>query len=65
MKKIFECASCGKTPLEKDEISATKKFLGAGAMYCLACLAEITGFEINELEERIKQLKDDGCKFFK
>lgn len=66
MKKVYECAACGKKPLEKDEVSATKKFLGGGggAFYCLPCLAEITGFEVGELEERIRQLKDEGCQFF-
>ncbi len=58
------CASCGKTPLDKDEIAATRKFLGQGKPYCLKCLAEITGFEIDELQDRIEQLKEEGCQFF-
>lgn len=65
MKKQYECANCGKAPLEKDAVGATRKFLGKGSVYCLDCLAEITGFEIDELQERIRQLKDEGCQYFK
>lgn len=65
MEKTVKCAACDKTPLTKDEIAATKKFLGKGAVYCLLCLAEITGFTAEELEERIRELKEEGCQFFK
>lgn len=64
MDKQISCSACGKTPLEKDEIAATKKFLGKGQLFCLDCLAEITGFARDELEEKIKQLKEEGCQFF-
>lgn len=64
MKKNFACAGCGKKPLEKDEVSASRKFLGDGQAYCLDCLGEITGFEVEELKERIKQLKEEGCQYF-
>lgn len=59
-----ECAACGAKPLSKDEISATQKFLGPGPFYCLNCLAEATGFSPDELEERIRRLKEEGCQYF-
>ena len=62
--RVERCAACHKSPLEKDEVSATKKFLGKGQLYCLACLAEITGFEVDELKERIRELKEEGCSYF-
>lgn len=63
-EKQIACAACGKKTLDKDEIAATKKFLGKGQVYCLNCLAEITGFDVDELKARIQQLKDEGCRFF-
>ncbi len=63
-KEIYACAACGKSPLTKDEIGATLKFLGKGKLYCLPCLAEFIGFELEEVKERIQQLKEEGCQFF-
>lgn len=62
--KIHACSICGKSPLTQDEISATLKFLGKGTLYCLPCLAEFIGFELEELEERIQHLKEEGCQYF-
>lgn len=63
-KKVESCAACGKSPLTRDETGATLKFLGKGPLYCLPCLAEYIGFDLEELEERIRQLKEEGCQYF-
>lgn len=64
MKKEHKCVQCNKIPLNKDEIGASKKFLGGKKYYCLNCLAEITGFTLEELEARIQELKENGCQYF-
>lgn len=40
-KKQYECTSCRKMPLAKDEIGASKKLLGVDTpeLYCINCLA--------------------------
>lgn len=66
MVKQHKCTSCGKHPLVKDEVAASKRLLGAdiSSYFCIQCLAENTGFEMDELLARIEELKEQGCKFF-
>lgn len=64
MKKQKECACCGKKPLKKDEVAASKKFLGENQFFCIVCLAELTGFAADELEDKIRELKNSGCQYF-
>ncbi len=65
--KIFECSSCGKTPLTKDEIGASKKLLGTSAdqLYCIDCLAAYLDVTPEDIKDKIQMFKEDGCELFK
>ena len=65
--KIFECTSCRKTPLSKDEIGASKKLLGINTkeMYCIDCLASYLEVSAEDINEKIQMFKEDGCELFK
>ena len=60
-----KCALCGR-PLEKDEISLTKKLVNRGAesFLCLSCLAEKFGVSEELLREKIVQFRQMGCTLF-
>ncbi len=66
-KKQYECTSCHKTPLTKDEIGASKKLLGSNTpeIYCLDCLATYLDVTPADIQEKIQMFKEDGCKLFK
>lgn len=65
-KKIFECASCGKKPLSKNEVGINKKLLGAESkgFYCLDCLADFLEVTPQDLLDKIEDFKSEGCKLF-
>ena len=65
-KKIFECISCGKRPLTKNEVGINKKLLGmkSEAFYCLECLANFLEVEPQDIIDKIEEFKNDGCKLF-
>lgn len=61
-----KCASCGK-PLEtKNEIGINRKLLGDQTMvyYCMDCLAEYLEVTVQDIEDKIEEFKDQGCKLF-
>ncbi len=65
MKKQ-KCGSCGK-PLEtKNEIGINRKLLGDQTMvyYCMDCLAEYLEVTVQDIEDKIEEFKDQGCKLF-
>lgn len=66
MPTLNKCANCGKYPLNKDEIAASKRFLGEkmNVFLCLDCLAADIGYDREELDAMISQLKEDGCQYF-
>lgn len=66
-KKQYECTSCRKIPLSKDEIGASKKLLGIDTieMYCIDCLAEYLEVTPEDIEDKIRMFKEDGCELFK
>lgn len=66
MKKIQYCHLCSAA-LEKDEIGATKKFLGRNVekLMCYSCLAEYLDCTVDELKCQIERFKEDGCGLFK
>ena len=65
-KAIYSCVSCGKQPLVKDEIGVNKKLLGkeTAVFYCMSCLAEYLGVTVQDIEDKIEEFKEQGCKLF-
>ena len=66
-KKQYECTSCRKTPLTKDEIGASKKLLGidTAELYCIDCLAAYLEVTPEDIQDKIQMFKEDGCELFK
>lgn len=64
---MSSCYVCGKEPLTKDEIGLTKKIINknANSFYCLSCLAESLEVTEEELLDKIKEFKSEGCLLFK
>lgn len=63
--KQYRCISCGKYPLEKNEIGITKKLLNAEKnFYCLDCLAEYLEVDVQDILDKIEEFKEEGCKLF-
>lgn len=65
MKKV-SCVSCGKETLEKNEIGINKKLLGeqVESFYCMDCLADYLGVTIQDIQDKIEEFKDQGCRLF-
>jgi DNA-directed RNA polymerase subunit RPC12/RpoP len=65
MKK-HTCISCGKDPLSKNETGITLKLLGENTTvyYCIDCLADYLEVTVQELEDKIEEFKEQGCKLF-
>lgn len=68
MKKAvqYSCVSCGKKPLEKNEIGISKKLLGENVKphFCLSCLSEYLEVSEDDIRAKIEEFKADGCKLF-
>lgn len=68
MKKkiVYECVTCGKKPLQKNEVGITLKLLGENTRvyYCRECLAEYLGVTIQDIEDKIEDFREQGCKLF-
>lgn len=64
--KRYECTSCRKTPLAKDEIGASKKLLGLETeeLYCIDCLAAYLEVTPEDILDKIQMFKEDGCQLF-
>lgn len=64
--KKQKCFACGEDILEKDVIALNRKLYGEKIekVFCLPCLAESLGVEIDELLEKIEDFKAEGCKLF-
>lgn len=62
----YQCISCGKEPLTKDEAGICKKLLGADtrAFYCLPCFACYLAVEEQDILDKIQEFRDEGCKLF-
>lgn len=67
-KKLIHasCVSCGKLELDKNEIGINKKLLGEQVenFYCLSCLADYLEVTVDELNAKIEEFKEEGCKLF-
>lgn len=66
MKKSVDCIACGITGLDKDTIGINKKLLGENIsnFYCMGCLAEYLGCEVQDILDKIEEFKEEGCKLF-
>ena len=66
-RKEYECTSCRKMPLTKDEIGASLKLLGTDTteLYCIECLAAYLEVTSEDIQEKIQMFKEDGCELFK
>lgn len=64
MKKCI-CCECNK-PLKKDEVALSKKLIDIDTenFYCLRCMAEYFGCEVEDLEIKIQEFKEEGCTLF-
>ena len=65
MNKV-KCVACGRTDLDKDTIGINKKLLGedVSTYYCLDCLADYLGCEVQDILDKIEEFKEEGCKLF-
>jgi len=67
MGRVYNCISCGKESISKDEIGINKKLLGESIdnYYCIDCLADYLGCSVDELLDKIEEFKEEGCTLFK
>lgn len=66
MKKKIDCIACGKSNLDKDTIGINQKLLGEDItnFYCMECLADYLGCEVQDILDKIEEFKEEGCKLF-
>lgn len=62
----YNCIACGKEVNDKDTIGINKKLLGQKVknLYCMPCLANYLGTTVEDLNDKIEEFKEDGCKLF-
>ncbi|MGB4627032.1 MAG: hypothetical protein WBI36_04435 [Erysipelotrichaceae bacterium] len=62
-----DCVICGKNNLNKDTIGINKKILGKNIknFYCIKCFADYLGCTVEELFDKIEELKEEGCELFR
>ena len=65
MKKNYYCAECGRK-LNKDEVALNKKLISLEltSFQCLMCLSVDMGCEVEDLETKIEEFKEQGCSLF-
>ena len=61
-----KCKTCGEK-LKKDWIALHKKLLDMEAtdFLCLNCLADTFGCDVDELNIKIEEFKEQGCQLFR
>lgn len=61
------CEVCGTSDIEKDVIALNKKLFNKDVktFYCLSCMAEVLEVTEEELLDKIKEFKEEGCTLFK
>lgn len=66
MVKKVDCYICGKENLTRNEIGLNKKLISQDIKknHCLLCLAEYLEVTEEELLAKVKEFKEQGCKFF-
>lgn len=64
MKKI-NCIACGEEVIDKDTIGINKKLIGEDIKTLLHhCLADYLGCDVQDIFDKIEELKEEGCKLF-
>lgn len=65
IKKV-NCIACDKENLDKNTIGINKKLLGEDikTFYCMDCLADFLGCTVQDIEDKIEEFKEEGCKLF-
>lgn len=65
MEKPVKCCLC-ESRLDKDTVGLNKKLLGRKLtkFFCMDCLAAHTDISVQDLYEKIRELKDQGCTLF-
>lgn len=65
-KNIKNCSICGKKPLDKNTIGINIKLRGEKIedSFCLDCLAENLGCDVQDILDIIQEFKNEGCKLF-
>lgn len=60
------CFACGCNINEKDVVALSRKLFGENVrkFFCLPCLADSLGVEVDELLAKIEEFKAEGCKLF-
>ena len=66
MSKVYSCIAGGKKCLDKNTIGINKKLLGEDitSFYCMDCLADYLGCEVQDILDKIEEFKEEGCKLF-
>lgn len=61
-----KCVICGKEIRKKNTLGINKKLLGEDIInfYCMNCLADYLDVTVDDLNEKIEEFKDEGCKLF-
>lgn len=64
--KAYKCIACGKEELDKNTIGINKKLIGedVSSFYCMDCLADYLGCEVQDILDKIEEFKEEGCKLF-
>ena len=59
------CCDCGKA-VKKDEISLARELIDEDTeeFYCLPCMAEYFGCDVEDLKIKIREFKEQGCTLF-
>jgi len=65
MRTKKKCVNCGEY-LSKDEVAVSKKMLGRylTEFFCIDCLANILECDLNDLEIKVLEFKEQGCTLF-
>lgn len=60
------CVICGTPSLSKNIIGINIKLRGerVSDYFCLDCLAENLGCEVQDILDKIEEFKNEGCKLF-
>lgn len=64
--KAYKCIACGQDHLGKDTVGINKKLIGENvtSFYCMDCLADYLGCEVQDILDKIEEFKEEGCKLF-